>query len=136
VIVDTSALVAVLRREAGHAPLLDALVREDSLIPAPVLIELARVAAGPGNAPDPRAEALVTALLDGRAAVLPFDAEAARLAVAANPECGRGNGRGGPLNILDLMVLGCARAARRPILCTGRDFAAAGAELHPASRPW
>jgi uncharacterized protein with PIN domain len=41
VIVDTSALGAVLRREAGHAPLLDALVREESCIPAPVLLELA-----------------------------------------------------------------------------------------------
>jgi ribonuclease VapC len=136
VIVDTSALVAVLRREAGHAPILDALVREESYIPAPVLLELARVAAGPGNAPDPRGAALVAALLDGRAAVLPFGAEAARLASAANPDRGRCNGRGVTLNILDLMVLGCARATQRPILCTGRDFAAAGAALHPASRPW
>lgn len=132
-IVDTSALVAVFRREDGHAPLLDALVREDGLVPAPVLLEFARVAAGEGNAPDPAAEAFVAALLDARMAVLPFGTEEARLAVAAH---GRGNGRGGLLNILDLMVLGCARAAGRSILCTGRDFAAAGASLHPASRPW
>lgn len=136
-IVDTSALVAVLRREEGHAPILDALLREDSLVPAPVLVEFARVAAGPGNVPDPRAAALLDTLLGaGRAAVLPFGAEAAREAAAANPEHGRGNGRGGVLNVLDLMVLGAARAEGRPILCTGRDFAAAGAALHPASRPW
>jgi ribonuclease VapC len=136
VIVDTSALVAVLRREEGYEPILDALVREDSLIPAPVLLEFARVAAGAGNAPDPRAEALVATLLGARAAVLAFGTEAARHATEANPAHGRGNGRGGLLNILDLMVLGCARAEGRPILCTGRDFAAAGAELHPASRSW
>lgn len=135
-IVDTSALVAVLRREDGYSPMLDALVREGSLIPAPVLLEFARVAAGEGNVTNPKAEALVAALLGTRAAVLPFGAEAARLATAANEEHGRGNGRGGALNILDLMVLGCARAETRPILCTGRDFAAAGIPLHPASRPW
>lgn len=136
-IVDTSALVAVLRREEGHAPILDALLGDPSLVPAPVLVEFARVAAGPGNVPDPRAGALLAALLDaGRAAVLPFGVEAAREAADASKEHGRGNGRGGMLNVLDLMVLGAARAAGRPILCTGRDFAATGAALHPASRPW
>ena len=83
-----------------------------------------------------RTEALVETLLGARARVLPLDVEAARQAVLANKAHGTGNGRGGPLNILDLMVLGCARAAQRPILCTDRDFAAAGVRLHPASRSW
>lgn len=135
-IVDTSALVAVLRREEGYEPILDALVRDESLIPAPVLLEFARVAAGVGNSPDPQAEALIDTLLGAQASVLPFETEAARHAAEANAAHGRGNGRGGLLNILDLMVLGCARAEGRPILCTGRDFAASGADLHPASRPW
>ena len=74
-IVDTSALVAVLRREEGYKPILDALVREDSLLPAPVLVEFARVSAGTGNVPDPRAEALIATLLGARTAVLPLDAE-------------------------------------------------------------
>lgn len=135
-IADTSALVAVLRREDGHGPILDALLAEAGLIPAPVPVGFARVAAGPGNAPDREAAALVAALLDGRAAVLPFGAAAARHAAEANEAHGRGDGRCGALDVLDLMVLGCARAAGRAILCTSRDFAAAGAALHPASRPW
>lgn len=135
-IVDTSALIAVLRREEGYGPILDALVGEQSLLPAPVLLEFARVTAGEGNAPNPQAKALVDTLLAARASVLPFGAEAGRLAAAANQQHGRGNGRGGLLTILDLMVLGCARAEGRAILCTGRDFAAAGADLHPASRQW
>lgn len=133
---DTSALVAVLRREEGHEPILDALIREEGLIPAPVLVEFARVAAGPANAPYPAADALVAALLGARSAVLPFGAEAARRATDANEGHGTGNGRGGTLNLLDLTVLGCARTTGRPILCTGQDFAAAGADLHPASRSW
>ena len=135
-IVDTSALVAVLHREEGYGPILDALVHEDGLIPAPVLLEFTRVAAGENNTPNPQAAALVDTLLGARVFVLPFGTEAARLAVAANEPHGRGNGRGGLLNILDMMVLGCAQAEGRPILCTGRDFAATGAALHPASRPW
>ena len=135
-IVDTSALVAVLRREEGYEAILNALVREDSLIPAPVLLEFACVTAGGNNAPNPQAEALVDTLLGVRASVLPLGTEAARLAVAASELHGRGNGRGGLLNILDLMVLGCAQAEGRPILCTGHDFASADAALHPAHRPW
>ena len=135
-IVDTSALVAVLRREEGYSSILDALIREESLIPTPVLLEFTRVAAGEGNAPNLHAGALVAILLDARASVLPFGAEAARHAAEANVAHGRGNGRGGLLNILDLMVLGCARVEERPILCTGHDFAASGAALHAASRPW
>ncbi|MCQ8242176.1 type II toxin-antitoxin system VapC family toxin [Rhizosaccharibacter radicis] len=135
-IIDTSALVAVLRREEAYDPIFDALVREDSLIPAPVLLEFDRVAVGANNVSDTRAEALVATLLGARASVLAFGAEAARLAVMATEAHGRGNGRGGLLTILDLMVFGCARAEGRPILCTGRDFAAAGAELHPAGRLW
>jgi len=136
VIVDTSALVAILRREEGYGPILDALVREESLIPAPVLLEFARVTAGEGNIPNPQAEALISTLLDARTSLLPFGEEAARYAAEANVAHGRGNGRGGLLNNLDLMVLGCARAEERPILCTGRDFAASDADLHAASRPW
>lgn len=106
------------------------------LIPAPALVGFARVAVGPGNAPGRRAGALLAALLDeGRVTVLPFGAEAARRTAEANEAHGRGNGRGGPPNLLELLVLGCARAAGRAILYTGRDFAAARVALHPASRP-
>jgi ribonuclease VapC len=46
------------------------------------------------------------------------------------------NGRGGRLNLLDLMVYAAARRTGLPILCTGADFAASGAAVHPASRGW
>ena len=47
-----------------------------------------------------------------------------------------GNSKGGKLNLLDLMVYAVAKRTGRPILCTGRDFASADADIHPASRQW
>lgn len=38
--------------------------------------------------------------------------------------------------MLDVMVYCLARRLGRPILCTGRDFAATDAAIHPASRTW
>lgn len=64
----------------------------------------------------------------------PFTAEDAEIAGEANRAHGKGNGKGGTLNLLDLMVYAMARRLAEPILCTGRDFAATGIDIHPASR--
>lgn len=135
-IVDTSALIAVLFAEEGAEPLIGALAAETGVIPAPVLVEFHRVAARVHNVRDPDADALITHILSGAITIDAFDAAAAEHAVLANAEYGRGNGRGGMLNILDLMVYGMAKARGEPILCTGMDFAATDADLHPASRRW
>ncbi|MCA3254166.1 MAG: type II toxin-antitoxin system VapC family toxin [Alphaproteobacteria bacterium] len=133
-IVDTSALMAVARGEPGHEPMLAALLREPGVIPSPVLVEFHRVAARFGNRLDADDEGLIEDLLAGPIRVEPLSEVAARAAVAANPRFGSGNGHGGKLNLLDLMVYGAAVTSGRPILCTGRDFAATDAEIHPASR--
>jgi ribonuclease VapC len=133
-IVDTSALVAVVRRERGFEAIRVALLSEAGIIPTPVLVELHRVMAGPGNVPDPQIERFVDVLVRGKIAIEPLSVDAARAAVDANARYGTGNGRGGPLNMLDLMVYGAAATSGRPILCTGRDFAATDAAIHPASR--
>ena len=133
-IVDTSALVALARREPEYLPLAQAMRSETCIIPAPVLVEFMRVTALPDNRPDPVAGALMRELGAVGVTTIPFDARAAEAAVAANARFGTGNGRGGRLNMLDLMVYGVAKVSGLPILCTGRDFAATDAALHPASR--
>lgn len=133
-IVDTSALVAIVKGERGEADLLMALGREECVLPAPVLVEFHRVTSGENNLPTEPARLLIARLRAQGAKVVPFTDEDASLAVIANVEHGTGNGRGGPLNMLDLMVLGMARRLGLPILCTGNDFADAGAPIHPASR--
>ena len=135
-IVDTSALVALAREESGRETLRDALLLGESIIPAPVVVEFRRVTAGSGNLPHPDADRLLAELQDAGATVEAFTAADADLAAAANVEYGTGNGRGGRLNMLDLMVYGMARRIGAPILCTGTDFLSTGIAIHPASRRW
>ena len=133
-IVDTSALVAVAYDEDGSTEIALALMAEAGVIIAPVFVEFCRVTAGPDNRPSIAAETLLAALRDCQIGVAPFDIRAADAAVAANVHYGSGNEAGGKLNLLDLMVYGAAKVAGLPILCTGRDFAATDALIHPASR--
>ncbi|MFM2099239.1 MAG: hypothetical protein RLZZ366_778 [Pseudomonadota bacterium] len=88
-----------------------------------------------GNRPNPAVEALLSALIDAGTVTLPFDLIMARAAAKANVRYGTGNGRGGALNMLDLMVYAVARLKGLPILCTGKDFLQTDAKIHPASRP-
>lgn len=126
--------IAVIGKEPGHTGLRAALLDEPALLPAPVLVEVTRVAGGARvNARTQTAE-LLDLLLAGPLSILPFGPEHARVAADANAAHGTGNGQGGTLNLLDLMVYACAKVERRPILCTGRDFASTGIALHPASR--
>ena len=113
-----------------------ALLSGHGLIPAPVLVEFRRVTALAGNRPDPLVESLLLDFIAAGVGILPFDAASAEAAAAANQRHGSGNGDGGRLNMLDLMVYGVAKVTGLPILCTGKDFAATDAVLHPASRPW
>jgi ribonuclease VapC len=134
VIVDTSALVAILLGEPGADQLRAALHAGAPRIPAPVVVELHKVLPPHRNPPHRSATAFVDLLVAGGASIAPLSAEAVRLAAAAIPRFGTGNGVGGTLNLTDLMVYGTAMALGLPILCTGRDFAATDARLHPASR--
>jgi ribonuclease VapC len=68
--------------------------------------------------------------------IVPFNADHARTAAEANARHGKGMGQGGKLNLLDLMVYAEAKQRGEPLLCTGKDFAASDALLHPACRPW
>jgi ribonuclease VapC len=132
-IVDTSALVAVANDEPG-ADLLKRAMLRGGRIPAPALLEYRRVMTKRGSRAAPEAEALLQDLLAGELTVEPFTAEDAAIASEANVEHGAGNGRGGRLNLLDLMVYATARRLVLPILCTGTDFASTGISIHPASR--
>ena len=135
-IVDTSALVAVHLREEGWEPLRDALVDEDALIPAPVIVEFNLVTSLAGNDPDPDADNLIATFLSRSGQICSFREDDSAHSAEAHRLHGRGNGRGGRLNMLDVMVYCMAKRLVRPILCTGRDFPSTDAQIHPASRPW
>lgn len=134
-IVDTSALIAIAAREDGADQLLAAL-QDGGVVPAPVLLEFMRVATRGGARGAPAAEAFLRDMLRHELRVEPFTVGDAELSIRANRDHGRGNGRGGTLNLLDLMVYAVAKRLNLPILCTGGDYAVTGIAIHAASRPY
>ncbi len=135
-IVDTSALVAILLREDGAEVLLDALDDETSFLPAPALAEFWTVASGSRVDAAQTARELLNELRDGGLTVLPFTEQHAAQVLEAIPRYGKGNGRGGTLNLLDLMVYAVAKARAEPLLFVGVDFGTTDLEIHAASRPF
>lgn len=135
-IIDTSALIAVLIREEGSEALVDAIVTERGGIPAPVFVEFVRVAGNQRFDLQREAEDMLAKFDRHGCAIVAFTQDHARIANQAEPLYGSGNGNGGPLNLLDLMVYAVAKERGEPLLCTGKNFAATDVELHGASRPW
>lgn len=135
-IIDTSALMAVLLNEEGHQKITAAINAEGGGIPAPARVEFLRVACGARYNLRVDADAFLAHLERFGTVVLPFTADHALIAGNANIMFGKGNGAGGTLNMLDLMVYAVAKERAEPLLCTGKDFAATDIELHAASRPY
>lgn len=133
-IVDTSALVAVVKAEDGWQLIAAALRNDLGFIIAPVLVEFRRVTGDRFNRSIAAADNLLDEIRRYRIHIIPMRETVALAAIAANERFGTGNGLGGKLNMLDLMVYGAAKDAALPILCTGRDFAATDALIHDASR--
>lgn len=133
-IVDTSALAAILFEERGADALLDALLSERGLLPAPAQTEFQRVAALRGAGFDDMASDLLGKLEDAGLEVVPYDRTHAAIAARAHGAYGKGNGAGGLLNLLDLMVYAVAKDRDMPMLFTGCDFPSTDVAVHPSSR--
>ncbi len=133
-VIDTSALVAIVRREPDYADIADVVVVGPSLFPAPALVELGLVTSLERNLPNPDTVVLIDLLYRSGMSVAPFDVAMATAAGEAGVRYGKGNSSGVSLNLIDLMVYATAKVSGLPILCTGRDFAKTDAAIHPASR--
>ena len=116
-IVDTSALVAVLRREEGADRLAEQLLnREDVRISAGTLIEARIVAERDGGAAE--LDELLEAI---GVEVVPVDVRQAEIAFEGFRRFGKGRHRAG-LNFGDLFAYALARALDEPLLYQGADF--------------
>jgi ribonuclease VapC len=120
-IVDTSALVAILKNEPGweaFAKKLDS--SRDTKISASTWVELCMVV---DRLKDPATSLRVEELLQQfDIAVEPFTAEQARLARQAWRDFGKGSGHPAQLNFGDCFSYALARDRREPILYKGDDF--------------
>jgi ribonuclease VapC len=119
-IVDTSAIVAVIREEEGCALLEDTLeAAPEVAIGTPTLFETAMVLTS--RLGEPGRLALSLFLEENGIATLPFDARQARFAVEAFIRYGKGRHPAG-LNYGDCMTYATARIVDAPLLFVGDDF--------------
>ena len=119
-IVDSSAIVAVVLREPGFETVMRKLSAADSLaVGAPTLAE-AGIVLSARLGTDARA-LLHGLLLEWEAETIPFGAEHWREAVSAFARFGKGRHKA-QLNFGDCMSYAVARLADQPLLCTGTDF--------------
>ena len=116
-IVDTSALIAILRREPESASLVERMLKEARLrISAGTLLEVRMVAERDGGGKE--LEALLAA---AAIEVISVDARQIDLAFDGFRRFGKGRHKAG-LNFGDLFAYGLARALDEPILFKGDDF--------------
>jgi ribonuclease VapC len=124
VVIDTSALVAILRQERQAQALSDRLDRfSRRLFSAANYVELGTVLAGRGSAGRMSLiRDLDRVLVVAGIEVVPFTADLARLALAARIRFGKGFGAPARFNLGDCFSYALAKANDAPLLFVGEDF--------------
>lgn len=119
-IVDTSALVSILKQEVGFDRVLRALLHGGARIATPTLVET-RIVVGSylGTPGRRRLEALLT---QAEVEVVPFDPVHADAAAAAYRDFGKGSGHPARLNLADVFSYALASVEDEPLLYVGDDF--------------
>jgi ribonuclease VapC len=126
VIIDSSALVAVVFREEGYATLIEKLVASDSTgIGTPTLAQTGIVLAARLRRDPQGLLARLLAELD--IAEVPFGEPHWRQALGAYQRFGRGRHQAN-LNFGDCLTYAVASLAREPLLFVGEDFSATDLE--------
>lgn len=120
-IIDSSALVAIVMSEPGHEELLARVLSAAPVgLPAPAFAETAFVLSRlTGGDPQPHLVKLLEAL---DIQIIPFTERHAQLAVSCFLTFGKGR-HPASLNFGDCLVYAVAKAAGEPLLFVGNDFA-------------
>jgi ribonuclease VapC len=128
-VIDSSALIAILLDESDRPSFENAIERADvRLICAMTKLETGIVMVGRyGAAGGVRLDHLLERI---RAIVIPFDEEQADIARDAFARYGKGRSRAG-LNFGDCAAYALATAETEPLLCKGDDFAGTNIEIVP-----
>lgn len=129
-VIDSSALVAILLGEREASRLAEAIVASSlPVVGAPTLVEAAAVMMARHG---PRGEIALDALLQRlNIEVIPMTAGAAAFARSAYARYGRGVGSPGVLNYGDCLAYGIATALQKPLLFKGDDFPHTDIEAAP-----
>lgn len=126
-ILDSSAILAILLKEKGCEDLITRLVAVPTAgVGAPTLTEAGIVLTARLGT---RARQILSLfLLESKLVIVPFGEMHWRAAVEAYDRYGKGRHAAG-LNFGDCMTYATARLARQPLLCTGKDFSRTDLEL-------
>jgi ribonuclease VapC len=120
VIVDTSAVVAIILRESGFEVVEEKLATASSpAMGAPTLVETGLVLTtrlGENAGP-----LLARFIQETRISIVPFVEDHWRAAIDAHATFGKGRHRA-RLNFGDCLTYAIAKLARQPVLCVGGDF--------------
>lgn len=119
-IVDTSALIAILQEEPEAADLRRALAVGGARISASTLLEASLVARGKSGSNGVRR--LASLIRAAQLEVVAFDEQQALAAADAHAVYGRGSGHPARLNLGDCFAYGLAYIAGEPLLYGGDDF--------------
>jgi ribonuclease VapC len=119
VIVDTSAVVAVLLGEPPADRIVDLLIGREAAMSAATLTELGIVV---GRLAPQQARRLDALLTEWQVEVVPFTAEHSRIARDAYRDYGRGSGHPARLNLGDCFAYALATERRDELLFVGDDF--------------
>jgi ribonuclease VapC len=123
IVVDTSAMIAILTREPDYRALLSLLDgAERRLLSALTYYEtgiVMRMRLG-----EPGLDDLHNLVQEISAEIVPFDHAHARAALAAYARCGKGLDPQARLNLCDCAAYALATALNAPLLFKGQDFAA------------
>jgi ribonuclease VapC len=124
-LLETSALVAILLNEASAADLSGKLDSADLAVTSPlVVLEATMVLASRWNVSPQNAEREIHHFLDQTGvAMLVIDDTTASLAVQAFQTYGKGRGHPAQLNMGDCFSFACAKQHRVSLLYVGDDFA-------------
>lgn len=127
-IIDTSVVVAIVRREPGWLDLARLITEAPSArMSAATLVEISIVVDRLG---DPQASSALDAVLDTMSITIePLTEQQARLARDAYRRFGKGSGHQARLNMGDCFSYALARDAGEPLLFKGMDFARTDIEI-------
>lgn len=131
IVLDSSILVAIIKREEGSERLLDLLSVEDCAIGAPTLVETRAWCAI--NLAGHSSRWLEEFINSPGISVVPFGREMADVASQAFATFGRSSGHPARLNFGDCVAYAVSTALRAPLLFKGNDFGRTDVMPHPAS---
>jgi ribonuclease VapC len=126
IVVDSSAVIAIMAREPEADRLISRLEQEpalERLISVANYVEAGTVLAGRHKAPEQAIADLDAFLSEASIALAAIDEDIARLAMRARIRHGKGFGGSGRLNFGDCFAYALAMKLNAPLLYVGDDFA-------------